>query len=383
MGIPQQEPNWSLVTDYFACPETFTDLLSLLIPEAPHQNEERRTLLMWKEREFYKKENIASFIHYGIKKIPELPKFHKDELPTILRIVRLYQEIGWYEAAYQFMEEQKLIQFVHTSIEQDAWDILTQTAAWNYLIVKRKVSQIDERDHRIWEKVKFNQEWMKEYKPLLSHKEILEFTFLYICRQAKGMAKEELEENLMELAMYCNTFIDEIYKYKLIKKYAKCIAFLEKYCPNRAVIACQRAVIAQIADIFPASDCEAADDFLSEVTEILEYMDFQFSCKYEYFISKLISYIPFFEMIQVPKQVYYFEEMMYLCKGIGYKEQLLRAYVFSQLSPNFISFMKPFIYNKRYETIHEMLFYWCTAEERAELEGLYNLHKIYEMYAYG
>ena len=39
--------------------------------------------------------------------------------------------------------------------------------------------------------------------------------------------------------------------------------------------------------------------------------------------------------------------------------------------------------NKRYATIHDILFYWCDDEQRMSLEKKYNLSFIYEKYACG
>jgi hypothetical protein len=383
MRVFRQEPNWDLVTECYKEPKSFADLLHLLTPQPPHGTEKQQMLFAWKEKEFYKKENIIPFIRYGIEKISELPKFHKDELPVLLRIVRLYQEIGAYKEAYEFMEEQKLIQFIFTAIDQNSWDTLTKVVGWNYLIVKQKTSQICDWDHIVWNKVKFNQEWTKEYSMLLSHKELLDFTLLYLCKQAKHITMEELEEDMMQLAMYCNTFISEIYTYKLIKRYERCVNFLEHYHPNSAVIACQRAVMAQLNDFFSPFEDISANDFLYEMKVIIEHMDEDFSCKYNTFIGKLLSYIPFYEMIQVPKQIRYFEDIMHASKEIDYKEIMLRTYVFSQLTNCFITFVKPFIQNKCYNVIHELLFYWCTQEDREQLERYYHLEKLYELYACG
>ena len=80
-----------------------------------------RTILVWKEKEFYKEENLAAFIVYGMNKAKNLPQFHKDEIPTLVRILRLCQEIGWYEEANTFMVTQGLAEFVHTSLEYETW----------------------------------------------------------------------------------------------------------------------------------------------------------------------------------------------------------------------------------------------------------------------
>ena len=75
------------------------------------------------EKEFYKEENLAAFIVYGMNKAKKLPQFHKDEIPTLVRILRLCQEIGWYEEANDFMIAQGLAEFVHTSLEYETWDL--------------------------------------------------------------------------------------------------------------------------------------------------------------------------------------------------------------------------------------------------------------------
>ncbi|PEA55186.1 hypothetical protein CON64_09165 [Bacillus pseudomycoides] len=383
MTIMQPEPNWNLVTDTYTEPENFADLLALLIPEYPKGEGKERTILAWKEKEFYKKENLIPFILYGMKKIHNLPKFHKDEMPTLVRIIRLFQEVGWYQQAYTFMVAEGLEEFVQTSLEYESWDVFTQVVAWNYLIIKQKVMELESNDDFIWERIKFNVECIEKYKTLLSHKEMMEFMFLFLCKQAKALSKEQLDENLMELAKYCNTYICDVYTLDLLKKYRKCTDFLTYYEPSRAVVACQRAVIAQISDHLNPLKTTHVDDYLFVIKEMMEHMSFEFITKYEHFIGKLLSYIPFFGMIQVPQQMYYCEELMHICKGIGYKEELLRNYIFIQLPNCFPSFIKQFLKNKRYASIHDILFYWCSDEQRMNLEHKYNLSFIYEQYACG
>ncbi|MFD0772084.1 DUF3965 domain-containing protein [Bacillus sp. CGMCC 1.60114] len=383
MTFMQTEPNWNLVTDAYEEPENFADLFSLLIPERPKGEGKERTILAWKEKEFYKKENLIPFILYGMKRLHDLPKFHKDEMPTLVRIVRLCQEVGWYQEAYRFMVAEGLEEFVQTSLEYESWDVFTQVVAWNYLIIKQKVAELESNDYFIWERIKFNVECIEKYKVLLSHKEMFEFMLLYLCKQAKTLSKEQLDENLMGLAIYCNTYIYDLYTLDLLKKYRKCTDFLTYYEPSRAVVACQHAVIAQISDHLNPLKTTHVDDYLFVIKEIMEYMSFEFMKKYEHFIGKLLSYVPFFEMIQVPQHVYYCEELMYICKGIGYKEELLRHYIFIQLLNCFPSFIKQFLKNKRYASIHDILFYWCSDEQRMNLEQKYNLSFIYEQYACG
>ncbi|CAI8889453.1 MULTISPECIES: DUF3965 domain-containing protein [Bacillus] len=379
----QSNPNWNLVTDVYVEPNNFADLFSLLVPNHPKGEGKERTILAWKEKEFYKQENLAPFILYGMNKVQDLPQFHKDEIPTLIRIVRLCQKIGWYKEAYTFMVNQRLDEFVHTSMEYETWDILTQVVAWNYLIVKYRIGKLENDDVMIWERIKFNTECIEKCEKLLSHKEVMELTFFYICKQAKLLSKEELDQEMMNLAIYCNTYVYDLYIYDLLKKYRKCTDFLTYYGPSRSVVACQRAVIAQISDRLNPLKTTHVDDYLYVMKEMMEHMSFEFMTRYEHFIGKLLSYVPFFEMIQVPQHAYYCEELMYVCKGIEHKEELLRNYIFIQLHDCLPSFIKQFLKNKRYATIHDILFYWCDEEQRVGLEKKYNLSFIYERYACG
>ncbi|SDZ36084.1 MULTISPECIES: DUF3965 domain-containing protein [unclassified Bacillus (in: firmicutes)] len=379
----QSNPNWNLVTDVYVEPNNFADLFSLLVPNHPKGEGKERTILAWKEKEFYKQENLVPFILYGMDKVKDLPQFHKDEIPTLVRIVHLCQKIGWYKEAYTFMMNHKLDEFVHTSMEYEVWDILTQVVAWNYLIVKYRIGELENEDVMIWERIKFNEECTEKCEKLLSHKEVMELTFFCVCKQAKLLSKEELDQEMMNLAIYCNTYVYDLYIYDLLKKYRKCTDFLTYYGPSRAVVACQRAVIAQISDRLNPLKTTHVDDYLYVMKEMMEYMSFEFMNQYEHFIGKLLSYVPFFEMIQVPQHAYYCEELMYVCKGIEYKEEILRNYIFIQLHDCLPSFIKQFLKNKRYATIHDILFYWCDDEQRMGLEKKYNLSFIYERYACG
>lgn len=48
-------------------------------------------------------------------------------------------------------------------------------------------------------------------------------------------------------------------------------------------------------------------------------------------------------MIQVPQHAYYCEELLYICKGIEYKEETLRNYIFIQLHDCLPSFLGYFL----------------------------------------
>ncbi|EOO61597.1 hypothetical protein IKE_05871 [Bacillus cereus VD196] len=387
----QLEPNWSLVTDEYVEPTNFGDLFTLLIPinskikgnKRTALTKEERTILTWKEKEFYKKENLIPLITYSIKKAKSLPKFHKDEMPTLLRILRLCQEIGWYKQAHDFMIEEGLETFVQTSMKNTKWDVFTQAVAWNYIIIKEKLNKLDKECYYIWDRVKYNAECIEQYKLLLSHKEILEFSFYYLCKQAKTLSKSQLDNEIIFLADYCNNHIQDVYTLNLLRKYRKCADFLSYYNPSKAALACQYAVIAQISDCLNPLKTDHVDDYLFVIKEMLEHISFEFVDKNRNFIGKLLSYIPFFNMIQVPTHSQYIEEILYICKGVGYKEEILRNYVFIQIEDFFPSFTNQLVKNKRYTTIHDVLFYWCNDKQRINLEQLYNLNLIYEQYACG
>ena len=139
-------------------------------------------------KEFYKEENLAAFIVYGMNKAKNLPQFHKDEIPTLVRILRLCQEIGWYEEANTFMVTQGLAEFVHTSLEYETGP-LTQAVALNYLIIKYRIGELTAGDVEIWDRVKFNEKCITDCKHLLSHKEVLEFTFFICVRELSHYQK--------------------------------------------------------------------------------------------------------------------------------------------------------------------------------------------------
>ncbi|WP_100618235.1 DUF3965 domain-containing protein [Bacillus cereus] len=391
MNAMQLKPNWSLITDEYIELNNFADLFTLLIPKNSKIKDKKRTnltwnertVLTWEEKEFYKKENLIPLITYSMKKAKNLPKFHKDEMPTLLRIIRLCQEIGWYQQAYDFIIDEGLDIFVQTSIENETCDVFTHAVAWNYIVTKDKINKLEKKDYFIWEKIKYNSECIEKYELLVSHKEIIEFTFFYLCKQAKRLSKTELENEMMCLANYCNTYIYDIYALNLVRKYRKCTEFLSYYNPCKAVLACQRAVIAQISDCLSPLKTIHIDDYIFVIKEIIEHMSYEFANTHKNLIGKLLSYIPFYNMIQVPKHAQYSEEILYICKGIGYKEELLREYFFIQIEDCFPSLIQQLIKNESYTTIHDILFYWCNNEQRMNLEELYDLHSIYAHYACG
>lgn len=83
------------------------------------------------------------------------------------------------------MIAQGLAEFVHTSLEYETWDLLTQSVALNYLIIKYRIGELTDRDIEIWDRVKFNEKCITDCKHLLSHKEVLEFTF-FICARERN-----------------------------------------------------------------------------------------------------------------------------------------------------------------------------------------------------
>ena len=50
-----------------------------------------------------------------------------------------------------------------------------------------------------------------------------------MCKRAKSLSKEQLNSDMMSLAMYCNTFVYDLYTHDLLRKYRKCTDFLSYY----------------------------------------------------------------------------------------------------------------------------------------------------------
>ena len=107
-------------------------------------------------------------------------------------------------------------------------DLLTQSVALNYLIIKYRIGELTDRDIEIWDRVKFNEKCITDCKHLLSHKEVLNL-HSFICKRAKSLSKEQLNSDMMSLAMYCNTFVYDLYTHDLLRKYRKCTDFLSYY----------------------------------------------------------------------------------------------------------------------------------------------------------
>ncbi|MCP8968125.1 DUF3965 domain-containing protein [Ectobacillus ponti] len=377
-----KEPNWSLVTKQFQEPETFTDLLALLIPEQPYGSGAERAILEWRETQFYKLENLQHFLYYAMHTIRVLPRFHRDEMAAIMRMIRLCQEAGWYEQAYTLLEQEGFSLFVRTALSVEEWDVWKEIAAWNYLIVRWKTGRLTEEDHAVWERVKFCESWALKHAELVSQREMLAFTLFYMCDHIKRMPRQEAERDMMRLAEFCNTYIAEIYTYGFFVDYEAFVKYAAHYQIHEAVLASQRAVLAQVCDLF-GYDAGHSYDFISEMGDVMTAADFHFLQQHREFVGKLLSYIMFLEAVRVPSHVLCFESLLAGCKGLRFKEELLRQYVFPYLHESFISFCRYFLRSKRYESIHHILFYWCTDEQRLRLEGMYNLSAVYEKYVCG
>ncbi|WP_416828612.1 DUF3965 domain-containing protein [Ectobacillus polymachus] len=367
MNIVENEPNWLLVTENYEPPSSFSDLLYLLIPNRTETGRLDGQVLSWKEKEFYKKETIIPFIQFAFKKMIHLPKFNKDEMPTVLRIVRLCQETGWYGKAYELLKEQKIISFIFNSLDMNPWDNFTKAAAWNYIIVKQKAHQLEKSDELIWEKIKYDLSWKTSYDYLASEKEIIECKLLYVCRRAKEMEQSKFEEIVMELAMYCNSKIATLYTLDLVDTYKKCMNYFIKYIKNQTIIDCHYAILAQLAEFFYEPYQLIMDDYMEIMKDIMTHIDYSFYYKYKEFIGMLLSYIPFFQMIHVRKQTEYFQEVLNVSKGVSYKEEILREYVFSQVMDEKGGFLNTFYYHNCKSIIEEILTYWCTPEQRNAL----------------
>ena len=66
MKAVQRDP-WNLVTDTYIEPNNFAELFSLLVPCHP-KVKERTNYISVERKEFYKEENLAAFIVYGMNK---------------------------------------------------------------------------------------------------------------------------------------------------------------------------------------------------------------------------------------------------------------------------------------------------------------------------
>ncbi|WP_379970176.1 DUF3965 domain-containing protein [Ectobacillus sp. sgz5001026] len=374
MNTVENEPNWMLVTENFSSPTTFSDLLYLLIPNRTEKSGYDSQVLSWKEKEFYKKETILPFIQFGMKVMKELPKFNKDEMPTILRIVRLCQEVRWYEQAYNILKEQQILPFIFNSLEIEVWDDFTKATAWNYIIVKQKALRLEECDYAIWEKIKYDLSWIPSCPHLASEKEIIECKLLFLCREARDMDTNKFEELSMELAIYCNSTISNLYTYNLVETYKRCISYLEDHTENRMIIACHYAILAQLAEFFYDPYQFIMDDYVAVMRDMMAHLNFSLYEKYKEFIGTLLSYISFYQLIRVPQQTDYFQEMLTMSRGIPYKEDLLREYVFSQVTDKTNGFLNTFYYNNCQSIIEEIIAYWCTDEQRNILQVTYHMY---------
>ena len=112
-------------------------------------------------------------------------------------------------------------------------------------------------------------------------------------QESEIIIKEQLNSDMMSLAMYCNTFVYDLYTHDLLRKYRKCTDFLSYYGYSQAVLACQRAVLSQISDRLDPLKTTHVDDYLYVMKEMMEHMTIGVMDRYGHFIGKLLSYVPF------------------------------------------------------------------------------------------
>ena len=106
-----------------------------------------------------------------------------------------------------------------------------------------------------------------------------------MCKRAKSLSKEQLNSDMMSLAMYCNTFVYDLYTHDLLRKYRKCTDFLSYYGPSQAVLRCQRAVLSQISDRLDPLKTTHVDDYLYVMKEMMEHMTIGVMDRYGHFIE--------------------------------------------------------------------------------------------------
>ena len=62
---------------------------------------------------------------------------------------------------------------------------------------------------------------------------------------------------------------------------------------SQAVLACQRAVLSQISDRLDPLKTTHVDDYLYVMKDMMEHMTIGIMDRYDHFIGKLLSYVPF------------------------------------------------------------------------------------------
>lgn len=377
-------PNWELVTDHFQEPTTCKELATLLTPIAPTVGEQSFISLSWKKKEFYKKENILSFLSYGEKKLTEMSVIDKDHFEVTLRMMRMYREIGDNESAYRLAEEKEITSFIQTSLHFPKWDILTKTVALSYLVTKYKIHPFGEEDHQIFHRAKLSTEWMGSMNSLLTHKELFSLYLWYIRMFGNHMGEEEIDDHLMGVAVYLTNHFADLFNEETAFEYCQWVHMFSQLSIKEEIIHIHRALCTHMFDLLDAQPPEALDDYNLELKEVLENANAEFLHRYNELIGKLLSYIPYYEKYSTRMQLRYFESL--LLSFIDAKDgqvELIQHFVISQLVCNFGPFINILFKHKKVRLIESILCDWLSVEDHQFLNQAYEMEILYTTFGKG
>lgn len=371
-------PNWDLVTDSFTEPTTCRELLELLSPLEPTGDECNIVSLSWKKKHFYEHTNIKLFVDYAREKLPTLPSIDKDHFHLVLRIMRLYRAIEDYESASQLAIQYELVPYIKTSLHFQQWDDLTKYIALSYLLSKYKEGSFDEDDYTIFHRTKFDTHWLSKYNDCFTHGELLALYLWYMRKYGRTMPTPLLEDHLMGISVYINTYFVHMVNHTIAEKYSEWVNMFSQISINKTIMHVHHATTSHLTWISGAHTYLNLDDYCNEIREILLHADTEFLLRYENLIGKMISYIPFYTKYQSQSQLKSFEKLLVLLdNGNEIQEMMVRKYLIPLLIQDWDTLTSYLLKEKQVKLLRYILFTSLLEEDRDYLDSIYEMEQMY------
>lgn len=366
-------PNWDLVTDKFIEPTTCSDLLQLLsLPRNTSPS------MSWKKKLFYHEENLTCFINFANQKLSNLSHTDKEYFHLLLRIMYLYRIANDDNSAYEFAIRNDIHTFIETTLHFKKWDDITKYIALSYLLSKYKIKNFTTEDDEIFHRVLFDIGWLSVYYDCFNHEELLTLYLWYIRKFGRTMEDDFMEDYLMGIASYANTYTVDLATSNLTNEYAKWVEMFSQSSLNKNSLLIHNALLSHFIYLTGAHTHLQLDEYCSEIRSILLYSDEEFIIRYDEFIGRMISYIPFYTKYESELQRKNFKQLISLIEhGNSVQISILQRYLIPLLIQDFDYLAMYLVKVKELEFLSYLLFTIFTEEDRTLLSDRFEMEPIY------
>lgn len=366
-------PDWNLVTDNFIEPKSCSELLRLLtISKVSHPSQ------AWRTKYFYQENNLVAFANYANEKLLNLPHTDKEYFHLILRIMYLYRVANNEQSAYEFAIKNDIHTFISTTLHFKKWDDITKFIALSYLLSKYKKNPFTSEDDEIFLRVLFDITWINSYHDCFDHEELFLFYLWYIRKFGRTMEERFIEDYLMGIATYINTYSVDLVKPNITNEYAKWVEMFSQSTLNKDSLRIHRALLSHFIYLTGTHAHLQLDEYCNEIYYILNYSEEAFIKRYEDFIGKLISYIPFYMKYESELQRKNFKKLISLIEiGNPLQVLILQRNLIPLLIQDFDYVAMYLVKEKELEFLSYILFNILTDEDRFLLSNRFEMEPIY------